>query len=351
MALVLKATHQEVSRTPPVAPPHPRLDEAALAAFGCDVSFVSDDSTPPEEIVTRAAERAASHDIKHLLWDIFERLRAEYQADAPLFHPAAVAARVRQAAATFGLSLNAEHRAAFQRFFDDVNQILFQHQTLAWLLNGDNFKVQLYGKGWEAHPAFARHARGVVRDETMRQTIVRASKINLAAGAYGAVTPRLIDGMTQGGFFLMRYAAADVIDKLYPPLIDFCAGEHLHTNAALDDRATPGVRALLSFASRTLGVDVLRDWPEFVPHLLSLRQQARSRSAVVLWPEHYQSVCFSSRDELLNLAEKFLYDQPQRRQLADAMRRQWLKPAPPRVSLQVNRSVIAAPRRLGEVAA
>jgi hypothetical protein len=141
-----------------------------------------------------------------------------------------------------------------------------------------------------------------------------------------------------------------VIERLYPPLIDFCACERIHTNALLAEQATPGVRELLAFASRTLGVDVLNDCPDFVPQLLSLRAQPRSRSAAVLWPEHYSQVCFSSRDELLNLAGKFLYDQPQRRALADAMRRQLANPAPVRLSVQVSRSINTR-RRHGDVAA
>ena len=107
---------------------------------------------------------------------------------------------------------------------------------------------------------------------------------------------------------------------------------------------------MLAYASRTLGVDVLADWPDFVPHLLSLRAQPRSRSGAVLWPEHYSQVCFSTRDELLNLVGRFLYDQPQRRELADAMRRQLAHPAPPRVSVQVSRSITAR-RARDEVAA
>ena len=352
MALVAKPGYAGVhgARPAPHAP-HAPLDEADLAAFGCDVSFVSDDSTPPETLLSRAAERAASHDVKHLLWEIFDRLRADYQGDRPLFHPAAVAVRVRQAAAGLGLQLGADAHATLVGFFDDVNRVLFQHQTLSWLAGDANFKVHLYGSGWEQHPKLARHARGVVRDDRMRRIILRASKINLAASPYGAVAPPLIDGVTAGGFFLMRYSAADVIEKFYPPLIDFCAREHLHTNAALDARATPGVRGLLAFASRTLGVDVLSDWPDFVPHLLSVRAQPRSRSAAVIWPDHYAGVCFSSRDELLNVTAKYLYDEPQRRQLAEAMRRQLISPAPPRVSVQVSRAVVGAPRRRPEVAA
>jgi hypothetical protein len=342
MALVAKPTYSQVIES--------TIDESALAAFGCDVSLISDDSTAAEELVTRAAGQAGSHDLKHLLWEIFDRIRGDYRADSPIFHPAGVATRIRQACGTLGVAVpTAQRHATLLKLFNGVNEVLFQHQTLSWLAGDANVKLHLYGCGWEGHPTLARHARGAVHDEPMRQAIMRASKINLSAAPYGVMTPRAREGIAQGAFFLMRFCAADVIDRFYPPLIDFCARERIHSNAALAEQATPGVRELLAFASRTLGVDVLTDWADFVPHLLSLRAQPSSRSAAVLWPDHYSQVCFSSGDELLNLAGKFLYDQPHRRALAEAMRRQLINPAPVRVSVQVSRSI--GPRRRGEVAA
>ena len=190
MALVAKPQYQEGCN--PTAGDVARLDEAALAAFGCDVSFISDDSTPAEELVTRAAEAAKSHDLKHLLWEVFERCRADYAANSSIFHPAAIATRVRQACASLGVEPTAEQHASLLDFFGDVNKVVFQHQTLAWLAHDANFKLHLYGLGWERHPALARHARGAVPDDRTRQAIVRASKLNLSASPYGAVTPHLL---------------------------------------------------------------------------------------------------------------------------------------------------------------
>src|SRR5688500_1636193 len=106
MALVERPVYQEVHNRE-----RDRLDEAALAAFGCDVSFSSDDSTAAEELVARAAEAASSHDLKHLLWETFYRIRADYQANSPILHPAAVATRIRQACSVLCVQLTAEQRA------------------------------------------------------------------------------------------------------------------------------------------------------------------------------------------------------------------------------------------------
>src|SRR5688572_8735323 len=164
MALVAKAVYLEVRDARQLAPDQ-TIDQAALVAFGCDVSFVSDHSTPAEQLVARAVEQASSQDVKQVLRETFDRLRADYEVANAIAHPAAVATRVRQAASTLGIQLPPEQRDALLSFFDDVNKTLFQHQTLSWLAGDANLKLHVYGSGWERHPALARHARGPISDK------------------------------------------------------------------------------------------------------------------------------------------------------------------------------------------
>ena len=96
---------------------------------------------------------------------------------------------------------------------------------------------------------------------------------------------------------------------------------------------------MLGFASRTLGFDILADWPEFVPHVLHVTSTGRARSAAAIWSS-YPSVCFNSRDELLALCTRYLYDGPERQRLAEAMRRE-LAEAERRVSVTVNQALLA----------
>jgi len=93
---------------------------------------------------------------------------------------------------------------ALASFFERVNGVMFQQQTLAWLAESQ-FKVHIYGNGWDANSFFARFARGPIDSDTTRLAIYRASRINLAANAYGAVDNRVIEGISAGGFYLMRY--------------------------------------------------------------------------------------------------------------------------------------------------
>ena len=81
--------------------------------------------------------------------------------------------------------------------------------------------------------------------------------------------------------------------------------------------------------------------------LLASGVEGKPRSAVELFID-YAAVTFSTRDELLTLATKYLYDSPERLRLADAMRRERTDP-PVRVSVKRHVSSVFAP--VSEVAA
>src|SRR4051794_4924499 len=69
----------------------------AAGGLACDVSFVSDDSTAPEAMVARQIDRLHSTRAAALMWDIFDRIRAEYDGGALLPHPTWVLTRIKHA--------------------------------------------------------------------------------------------------------------------------------------------------------------------------------------------------------------------------------------------------------------
>ena len=315
------------------------MGESALAAFGCDVALISDDGQPADAQVAAAVQRTAEPGVKHLLWETFARLRGEYENGGMVSHPARVLAIVRQCAAAGGMELSATQVLPLAQFFDHINRALFQQQTIAWLADSGEFKIRLYGAGWNEHPTFAALSRGPIESVEMRRAIWRASRINLAMGPYGAISERVLDGIAAGGFFLMRFCPADVIERFYPPIAEFCQVYGITTTSELRSFATRSMRRLLGFASRTLGIDVLGDWPDFVPHVLKIASSGHARSAAALWSS-YPAVSFASRDQLLALCTRYLYDTPQRLALAEEMRRQLTDHAK-RVSVSVDRDLLS----------
>src|SRR5438105_12262098 len=102
---------------------------AQISEPACDVCFAGDDSLPPDMLVARQIEQTP--DLAGVMWNIFERLRAEYDRGSLLPHPACVAILVRNAQPP------REQTEALIAFFDHLNRILFQHQTLTWLADAD----------------------------------------------------------------------------------------------------------------------------------------------------------------------------------------------------------------------
>jgi hypothetical protein len=296
------------------------IDPSTLARLTCDISFVSDDSTPPETLVAREAERLQRFVSPAVMWDIFERMRGEYASGAILPHSSIVTRRIRQARLSAGVELQNDQLQPLVNFFDHLNRVMFQHQTIAWLAGGD-FRLHLYGRGWNEHATFGKFARGEIDGDAMRIAVLRASRINLAANVYGVVDARVVEGVSVGGFFLMRFCPADLMERFFPPLHAFCDQQQITSNADLAERATADVRRLMEFASRTLGVDVLDAWPDFPGELRAADEAGYARSAATIWPQ-YPGVCFSTRDELIGLVGRYLYDVPERQRVADEMRRQ-----------------------------
>ena len=293
----------------------PTAQTRELSALACDVCFAGDDSLPPDVLVARQIEQTP--DLAGVMWNIFDRLRGEYDSGSLVSHPSAVANMIRHA-----IDLPREQTESLIAFFDHLNRILFQHQTLAWLADAD-LQLHLYGDGWSEHPQLGRFARGTFSDDAMRLTVYRASRINLAADVYGAVTPSVIEGIEAGGFFLMRFCPQDLVERFYPPLLDFCDQLGIHSNEELAELATQPIRNLLEFASRTIGTDVLSAWPNFIDELRSAARAGYTRAAAAIWPQ-YPAVSFASKDELIGLVGKYLYDVPQRQRVAGEMRRQLL---------------------------
>src|SRR5687767_5636582 len=108
---------------------HAALDPQALTSLACDVSFVSDDSTPPEALVARQVERLKNPKFVALWWDIFARLRN----DQVIPHRARVMGHVQAALNAASINVDANWLDAIGGFFDHINQVMFQHQTLDWL--------------------------------------------------------------------------------------------------------------------------------------------------------------------------------------------------------------------------
>lgn len=99
--------------------------------------------------------------------------------------------------------------------WNPLNIGLYRQQALAWvaqIAEEQNLTLALYGKGWENHSQFARYAQGPIHPGQPLQQLTRSTKINLNLEPYPCTTHvRLLDGLTAGGFYLVRHHPANTL--------------------------------------------------------------------------------------------------------------------------------------------
>jgi hypothetical protein len=214
--------------------------------FACDVSFVSHASTPAVVLMTPQLAKAGSPEVRRLLTEMFDRLRAVYESGGMVYHRLSFGKMLNEASASAGLVLEAQSREeVIDLFSQQINNALFRHQALEWLAETD-VDLHLYGKGWENHPRLKRYARGVADNQQQLTAIFQSSRINLQVTPHGAVHQRLFEGLASGGFFLIRHTPGELVENYYKPIWEWSQAQGISTDEELLARATPEVTAGLA---------------------------------------------------------------------------------------------------------
>ncbi|MDQ3440816.1 MAG: glycosyltransferase [Planctomycetota bacterium] len=300
------------------------LNAAESDHFGCDVSFVSHASMPADAIMHEQLQQTTDAGTKRLLSDVYDRLRAIYDADGCVSHPLRIGKLIEQSAAALRLGIDPKQMpAAINLFHLRINNALFRHQALTWLID-EGIDLRLYGRGWENHPQLGRFARGIADNHGELCTIYQASRINLQITPHGSVHQRLFEGVAAGAFFLLRAQPADEIDALYRPLAAWCEREQIADDADLRRRATPEVMALLEKFQRTMRIDPLAlEFP--LTQEIRLSQEIGFELAAASAIPQYDAVAFDSARQLRQKVRHYLANPGERQCIADAMRERVLK--------------------------
>jgi hypothetical protein len=288
--------------------------------FTCDISFVSHSGTPAETILAEQIEKIGSAEGKRLLTDVFERLKAIYDGGGAITHPRAIEALIRQSLLATKTEIAPAQMPALAEFFTGrINNTLYRHQTLAWAAEMD-VEMHLYGRGWEMNPRFKKFARGVADNQSQLSAIYQASRINLQVVPFGVVHQRLLDGLSAGGFFLLREHGGDRLREFLPEIVRWVREGGARSNVEIRNRATPEIRALIERVNALMGTDLLDSEQSYAMWLEMNEAGDYLTSASAVWPE-YDQVAFGSRDELHGQIQHFLSDPGQRRRIAESMRR------------------------------
>jgi hypothetical protein len=300
------------------------LSASAIEKYGCDVSFVSHASMPADAIVQEQLSNTTEASSRKLIADVYDRLRAIYDAGGCISHPLRMRALVDQSARSLNLALDAAQVPALISFLTQrVNNALFRHQSLLWLA-GLGLDVRLYGRGWEEHPHLSRFARGQADNAAELCTIYQASRINLQVTPHGAVHQRLFEGVAAGAFFLLRAQPVDEVDALYRPLAAWCEREAIADDADLRRRATPEVLSLLKQFQRMTLLDPFElEFP--LTHEIRLSADSGFTLAAAGAIPEYESVAFDSFRELRAKVTHYLAHPEERTRIAASMRQRVLE--------------------------
>jgi len=296
------------------------LSPADEARFACDVSYVSHASATAEDLMAREAAPAAPG-VRAFLYDVFEELRAHYACGGGVVGRPAM---MRLMTAALDRRATAMAKDDFDRacafFTHTIGNALFRHQSLEWL-SDLGVDLHLYGRGWEGHPRLRRHAKGPADNHADLGRIYRATRVNLQVTPHGVVHQRLLDGLSAGAFFLLRYMDGDAVGAPHLELFRYCQAHGVRTEQQLT-AATATDPALATLLRR---IDVLEGYAE-LPREYGVLQVNQTHAdsdffvaAASVWPE-YDQVTFDSKPQLEQRLRHFLARPDERQRLAAAMR-------------------------------
>ena len=310
MASTMGINEERFNQSPPT--------RAQIDRFGCEVSYVSHASTPADVLLQSHIDRQTDAG-KRLLRDVYDRMTAHYQSGGQALSDVMIRIFMEQAMQATRIGLAEEDIKSLVFFFNQqISNALFRHQTLEWL-SELGVDLHIHGRGWEQHPTLARFAKGIADNITDLGAIYRASKINIQVTPHGAVHQRLLDGLTAGGFFLLRRHAGDEVGPIYQELWDWCRQRGIESDQQLCDRADARVHEMIVRINALEGSPPTRREMAVFDVMHGHRENNFMTSAASIWPE-YEQVAFNTRDELQQRVRHFLADEPERARIAQSMR-------------------------------
>ncbi len=304
------------------------MPDEDLAPYSCDMSYVSSHSTPPKSFHDQRRQWFSKDPAGLRLVDhLFEALSAEF-ADKPktafgaVYH---IFTNMKEQTGLAPVSTEVDS-ALMNSYLYPIAELMFRQSTLEWVADyceRTGRRLCVYGNGWDAHPRFRQYARGFAHNGPELRAIYQASTINLQIIGTGAVHQRMLDGLSAGGFFLIRYAPADV---MHQAIRRYLAAYRKYEPVAGVEYARdqiPDLIEAMEELSRLRGLNQSFDRAAVASEEAVRYEQMEAmgfrRLAGAVFPE-YGRISFASADEFAGLADRYLSDPGQRRRIAQSMR-------------------------------
>jgi hypothetical protein len=307
------------------------LPASELEPFVCDFSYISNQSTPPDVFHAGYLRNFSASSGRQLCEHLFQKLTREFASQAAVPRSAIkIITEAREETGIAPADAEAADRLA-RNYIHPLTELLFRQSTLRWVADyceTRNLKLDLYGRGWETHPSFAKYARGEARNGQMLRAIYQATRINLQINGYGAIHQRLLDGLASGGFFMIRDCPFDRIHTPAQKLREQVRLHGLHAGSH-DAKHYPELAVAWRQANLCYATDVgdsgeIQLTQSELDRYQELEASAFSRVGGAVFAG-YDQIVFATASEFRDEANHFLADAAMRRHFAQPMRDEVLR--------------------------
>ncbi|MDB5329017.1 MAG: hypothetical protein JWP03_168 [Phycisphaerales bacterium] len=227
-----------------------------------------------------------------------------------------------------------------------VCDALYRHQALRWAAAAADdlgLTFSLYGKGWDAHPQFARYARGPVAAGQAAQELSRRAAINLQIAPYLCLHQRLLDGISGGAFFLVRNHVADVAPQAMLDLVEAYCPSDVGDLAGARKHMPPPVRERFEQLAQDCGRSLCSMGTEDPIEMVRAWQEARLLEPFAGVLPHLDEISFSDAASLRARVERFVRDADGRERIVAVQRQNILG------RLTYGASMARVARRIGQI--
>lgn len=190
---------------------HPmKLSKKETEKYHCELSFVHHGSNPPEKDFADLLAQFNDLRIKEMLKIAFELVKERFYKEKDCYSEEDYESLLLEAEERKGVTLaDSTVRAhVLSHFCKLIGSRFFRQLPLEWIAE-EGYDLKLYGRGWENHPRLSKYAQGPAKNGQELCKIYSSSQINFQLMQVTNLHPRLVDGLSSGGFFLVKYHPID----------------------------------------------------------------------------------------------------------------------------------------------
>jgi len=291
-----------------------------------DIVFVSNASGTPESLLQTVLNNSrGSQRDREFLRQCVQRAQTVFESGQCLATYSDCCDLLRAAQADLKFELDEAGFFNVSRWLTHpLADALYRQQALRWAAQAADelgLSLCLYGKGWDQNPEFKRFARGPVAYGKALDELTVQSAINLQVVPYLSLHQRLLDGISAGGFFLIREHESDVVPQQMLDMLEQYGDASVRTlpaaRGAIPSSASNEFEQLVQGCIRTLCSQGSEDPIEMVRHWQEAQILAPGEGIL----PHFQQVSFTDAASLRQRTEHFVSNPELRQSIIEEQRR------------------------------